>query len=273
MKTQFRAFLRLLNKVPILRDKLAWASAGYLEIFTNLNCDHQTNGESWLLNLLAKRGRLSTCLDVGANHGDWTAIVLASNPEAKVHCFEVSPITYSKLAERYTGESRVALNSFGLSNTSGAIDIHHCFESDGLTSIIKVVCSENTKIIKGELARGDDYCARSGITKIDFLKIDVEGAENLVLEGFGEMLRPENISVIQFEYGMANIESRFLLKDFYAMLGSRKYRIGKLFPSHVRFREYRYEDEDFRGLNFIAASEEAAEAIECSSTQSRKQGH
>ena len=37
--------------------------------------------------------------------------------------------------------------------------------------------------------RGDEFLAREGIGRVDFLKLDVEGAEHLVLQGLEEYLQ------------------------------------------------------------------------------------
>lgn len=91
----------------------------------------------------------------------------------------------------------------------------------------------------------------NGIERIDLLKIDVEDAEHLVLEGFGEALGTK-IDAIQFEYGRVNIITHFLLRDFYQILEARNYLVGKLFSNHVDFRSYDLTDEDFVGPNYVA---------------------
>jgi hypothetical protein len=100
--------------------------------------------------------------------------------------------------------------------------------------------------------RGDEYAKDQGIERIDLLKIDVEGAEHLVLEGLDALLASGNIDVIQFEYGMVNIITHFLLRDFYQFFESQGYLVSKLFPDHVDFRNYELEDEKFRGPNYVA---------------------
>ena len=69
--------------------------------------------------------------------------------------------------------------------------------------------------IKEMVIRGDDYCEKHEIDSINFLKIDTEGSEHLVLQGFDRMLTGKKIDVIQFEYGNINIESKFLLYDYH----------------------------------------------------------
>ena len=79
-----------------------------------------------------------------------------------------------------------------------------------------------------------------------------------MLRGFGDLLSPGRVPVVQFEYGMINIVTKFLLRDFYTHFEDRGYRVGKLFPGYVRFRPYRFQDEDFLGPNYVAASPDVA---------------
>ena len=87
-------------------------------------------------------------------------------------------------------------------------------------------------------------------------KIDVEGGEHLVLKGFDDY---DNITVIQFEYGLHNIYSRFLLRDFYELLSD--FEIGKLYPNGVDFRPYHASDEDFLGPNYVAVNRRASDLL------------
>jgi len=100
------------------------------------------------------------------------------------------------------------------------------------------------------------------VERIDILKIDVEGAENLVLEGFGAAISGGQIEVVQFEYGRVNIITHFLLRDFYEFFESRGYVIGKLFPDHVDFRVYALEDEDFLGPNHFAVRKARSDIVD-----------
>ncbi len=99
----------------------------------------------------------------------------------------------------------------------------------------------------------DAFCRERRIEAIDFLKIDVEGAEHRVLEGARELLEAQKIDCIQFEYGAFSIETRFLLKDYFALL-SGQYFIGKIFPNHIAFTDYDWMAEDFRFSNYLCVS-------------------
>jgi hypothetical protein len=75
------------------------------------------------------------------------------------------------------------------------------------------------------------------------------------------MLEEGRIATLQFEYGMANIYSRFLLRDFYTLLEARGFTIGKLYPGGIRFAPYHPESEDFRGPNFVAVRQDKPELV------------
>jgi hypothetical protein len=100
--------------------------------------------------------------------------------------------------------------------------------------------------------RGDEFFAQEGIAEVDFLKLDVEGAEHLVLQGLGDRLREQRVRFVQFEYGRVNILTHFLLRDFYELFATYGYVVGKIYPDYVDFRDYDLSDEDFLGPNYLA---------------------
>ena len=97
------------------------------------------------------------------------------------------------------------------------------------------------------------------INEISLLKIDTEGYENKVLNGFNKFFK--NINVIQFEYGLANLSSRYFLFDYFNDYSSF-YKIGKLYPSGVKFFEkYDLELENFIGPNFVMVRKDREDII------------
>jgi FkbM family methyltransferase len=250
-----------ISKNKKIQTKILEFCKNYIKKYDKIDYNQNTNGEKFIVKKLSTHGHLSLCFDVGANKGDWAAMVLEENPSAIIHCFEISPLTFTRLKERHSSNKQIILNNLGLSNQSGDGILQQCLDDDGWSSIVEVVNSKNTEILPVKVYRGGDYLKNNKITKIDFLKIDVEGAENLVLDGLDEFLNPKFIPIIQFEYGRVNIASKFLLSDFYKLFKEKGYKIGKLTPQGVLFKEYAYEDEDFMGPNFIAASHELVDYI------------
>ncbi len=94
--------------------------------------------------------------------------------------------------------------------------------------------------------------ARTGLDRVDVLKMDVEGAELSVLRGFSSAFENRAIDIVQFEYGPLNLITRHFLQDFYSFLNERGFALGKLYPDGVGFASYSYEHEDFVGPNYVA---------------------
>ncbi|MCU4179037.1 FkbM family methyltransferase [Bosea sp. BH3] len=235
----------------------------YKKTYNNLNYDMETNGEFHVLDKLKKVG-VKTIFDVGANKGDYTRACLSRFSDATIHAFEIAPPTYQKLKKNVSSE-RVVLNEFGLSNAAGAFDLDYNRDDDGSSSLL-----ESSKLHGGNWAKisvnvrtGDSYCEEKGIGSIDLIKVDVEGVEHLVFDGFSKQFEREGISAVQFEFGMINIYSKFLLKDFYDLFSSHGFVLGPIMPRGVNFREYNTKDEDFQGPpNFFAVHRSKPEIIE-----------
>jgi FkbM family methyltransferase len=229
------------------------------DAYENVGAELTEHGELELIRRLVPFG-LKTVFDVGANVGDWSTAALERWPSASVHAFEVAPQTFGLLStalrDRHL-QDRVVLNPCGLAEHSGRQSMYYFPDRSDLT------CDrprhEHRSIpFDAEMMTGDRYVQRSKIDRIDFLKIDVEGGEHLVLKGFAETLRDERIRCIQFEYGAFSIDTRVLLRDYYDLLKSR-YWIGKLFPTGVEFHDYRWTDEDFRFANYLCVSRRSPE--------------
>lgn len=237
----------------------------FLDRYHNLSYDIDRNGERFVLERLAALGVLAEApvFDVGANVGGWTLAVKALAPQATVHSFEIVPATFAALRERTAGLPGVVINDFGLGDREDSVVVRHFPAKPGLSSTVVGSGGGRTDFVEvaARIRRGDDYLAESGIAAVSLLKIDVEGAEPDVLAGFAGALAAGKVSAIQFEYGKVNISRRFLLKDFFGLLGGYGYRVGKIFPTYVEFRDYRLEDEDFRGPNFLAVRKEREDIL------------
>ncbi|HLP77151.1 MAG TPA: FkbM family methyltransferase [Candidatus Paceibacterota bacterium] len=238
--------------------------------YENRSFDMQSNGEEWCVKKIATL-KPRCIFDVGANVGDWVELCKAEAPDATIHAFEIAPDTFKKLKQRVGESSKLHLNPFGLSDREAEIELYFPEASDyrataykeNLTAAFEAP-GESTpavRTVKAQVLPGDDYARKNGIQEIDFLKIDVEGMEKSVLSGFKDMFSRRQIRAVQFEYNTTNIVSGFLLRDAYELLGEFGYRVGKLYPNYVDFRDYHYRHEDFGGPNMIAVRSDDRELL------------
>jgi FkbM family methyltransferase len=250
------------NGGPISRILYSMASL-YTRTYNNLNYDMSTNGEHYVLDCLSRQG-IKTVFDVGANKGEYTTACLSRFPDAKIHAFEIVPATFQKLLTN-TVSPRVQLNNFGLSNSQGTFEINYNPDDDGSSSLIEGsnIHAGSWEKVRVNVVTGDHYCFEKDITSIDLLKVDVEGAENLVFEGFSKTFEQRHISSVQFEFGMVNIYSKFLLKDFWDLFTRYDFVLGPIMPRGVDFKEYNTRDENFQGPpNFFAVHKSKPKLID-----------
>ena len=239
---------------PVLRT-LAKLSRQYLKWFGNASYKPEKNGERWLLEVL--RGEtIRTVVDVGANVGKWSLLAAERFPQATLLALEIVPATAEELRARTSGRDRIRPFNLGLADHTGTVTIRYNPAVSAHATLTAYPHSWEGQRIECRVMRGDDFLAREGIREVDFLKIDVEGVEHLVLRGFEGLLRERRVRFVQFEYGRVNVLTRFLLKDFYELFAGYGYVVGKIYPDHVEIRDYDLGDEDFLGPNYLACRAE-----------------
>jgi FkbM family methyltransferase len=214
--------------------------------------DMNTNGELRLMHAVLPSARV--VFDVGANIGDWTAAALRINPQAQYHCFEPSRATFAGLQER-NFPANVTLNNRALGAAQEQKTLHIFAERLGANSLYdrKGTDAATQRLETIDVDTLDDYCRRTGIDRIDMVKIDTEGHELAVLQGALEMLRAGRIETIQFEYGGTYIDARIWLKDVWTLVtgANPEYQFYKLHATGPRRVErYRQTLETFRYSNW-----------------------
>jgi FkbM family methyltransferase len=250
------------NTHNIIFKTLARVGRGLNRLYENRNHDIYSNGELTILRKLA-RFSPSVIIDGGANIGSYSLLVNELIPNTQIYAFEPVNSTFEKLKGNTSHINNIVSINKGLykNNCSKEINI---FTSDVHASIIEIQGWEyyDLKVKQTiELIKGDDFLKKNNIEIVDFLKLDVEGAEYDAILGFEEHIDNGSIKMIQFEYGYINISTKIMLLDYYKYFESKGYLVGKIFPKTVEFRKYKFMYEDFLGPNFIAVKKTETELI------------
>ena len=233
------------------------AAAFFESAWRNEGADFASNGEHAVLQRLTPAD-FSLAIDVGANVGDWARGALQCWPNCRMHAFEVAPRTHEALVAAFLSSpvrGRIEFHALGLSDLPGDQTMYYFPDHDKLTCDTPRHEGLPAVPFEAHLTTLDAFCGKRGIEAIDFLKIDVEGAEHRVLKGARGLLEADRIACIQFEYGAFSIQTRFLLKDYFELLSDR-FVIGKIFPDHVAFGGYDWTTEDFRFSNYVCVLKE-----------------
>lgn len=235
-----------------------------VDLYNNDNeFDIGRNGELFLARRVLPHCRVA--FDIGANVGDWTALALTVNPSIEIHAFEPSRTTASRFASRRFPPN-VHVNQVGLGEQKETRELFVYADGSGANSLYRRTGtpSEQRTTEAVSVRTIDQYRQESGIERVDFVKIDVEGHELSVLRGARQSLAAGALGVVQFEYGGCYIDARTLLKDIWELVaGAAGYSFYKLYPQGPRLvPAYRQTFETFQYSNWAFVHRDWKKTIE-----------
>ena len=173
--------------------------------------------EQLLVSKLVKTGMLA--FDIGANIGDYSILLSKLvGKSGKVYSFEPTINTFNQLQERiinfncnnvtplqkavYSDNIQIDFNEFSKEFSAwNSIGKPHMLDPQGSGKYVPIIKTETVEAITL-----DSFCYNNHIQHIDYLKIDVEGAESDVLKGATGLLKNQSIYFIQFEISQKMLE-------------------------------------------------------------------
>jgi FkbM family methyltransferase len=142
--------------------------------------------------------RESNCIDIGCNQGDILRAILAVAPQGRHYAFEPIPELAAALKSDFPS---VNVMQLALSDTAGEVPFQRVVSNSSYSGLLRRHYDnpdEEVQEIRVSAARLDDVLPPQ--LPIDFIKIDVEGAELQVFRGALRTLR-EHRPLVIFEHG------------------------------------------------------------------------
>ncbi|WP_287524163.1 FkbM family methyltransferase, partial [Okeania sp. SIO2C2] len=191
--------------------------------------------EQMLVQKTVKEGM--TVFDIGANIGDYS--ILFSHlvgATGKVYSFEPTSSTFKKLLARlkecqctnilafqkaiFSENKLLEFNEFPDEYSSwNSIGKPKMEDPKNPTQYVPIVKSERVEAITL-----DNFCQEYKVKRIDYLKVDVEGAESYVFQGAANLLKGGSINLIQFEISQKMLEGiNSRAKDTFNILAENGY--------------------------------------------------
>ncbi|MFA6086649.1 FkbM family methyltransferase [Mucilaginibacter sp.] len=144
-----------------------------------------------------------TVFDIGGNLGWYTNHIAPLLTEGEIYAFEPIPETFEKLVKnvQLNGFDNITLENFAFSDKQDKIKFFYSPAMPGASSSQNITGGNNMQELECITNTVDNYVADNKISKLDFIKCDVEGAEFMVFKGakntiqkyhpivFSEMLR------------------------------------------------------------------------------------
>jgi FkbM family methyltransferase len=175
-------------------------------------------GAERLMRRVLREGMIA--VDAGAHAGRYShAMSMLVGPTGRVLTIEPSPGSVRRLRQRVRAQrlDNVVIEPLAVSDAAGTATLNEY--GDGLSSWSTLgnpahrrqAHDPSTAIpvqqaVEVPLARLDDLCEWHGIERVDYLKLDVEGAEPAAARGLERMLARGTVRFLQFEISGLTID-------------------------------------------------------------------
>lgn len=177
-------------------------------------------------------------LDIGAHAGQFAKLLARLAPAGRIHAFEPGAYAGAILARAlaWNGIRNAQIVPLGLSDAPGAAELAVPLKRSGSLGFgLSHLGTEGRPASRQtvELVRLDDWVAMVGLTRLDLVKIDVEGWELRALRGGAATLaryRPAILAEVVAGHLARAGDTPQALFDFLAGIG---YRAARLDGSHV----------------------------------------
>lgn len=177
-----------------------------------------------------------TFVDIGGNQGEFTLLAAKKLTNGKVLTFEPVSDYFQRLKNnvQLNRFNNVTLFQLGLSNQKGelpiytslATDIHRGSVHDGLSSLYKT----DERGVLQQVIKLDVFDDLVDLNRLDFIKIDVEGAELFALKGAEKHIRkflPDIlIEISETTYSAAGYSTKEML-NYLQSFGYEPYKIKR----------------------------------------------
>jgi FkbM family methyltransferase len=201
-------------------------------------------------------------IDAGANIGSWTAEFrkLARDP-GRIYAFEPQPQAAAMI--RALNIAGCEVLQMALGSEEGILPFYAAGPADTMGSLFDrhdtYATNRRQERLDVKVIRLDDFVAVNSITRIDFMKMDLEGAELEALSGALQCLETGLLRAISFEFGISDVNARVFFRDYFDLLSKYRYSIFRLTPGGrlIRVEEYTEDLEVFaRTTTYFARKNE-----------------
>jgi FkbM family methyltransferase len=164
-----------------------------MELFTH---------ESRTLRTLADKGyEPEVIYDIGASNGVWSDTIALTLPKAQYHLFEplaeAVPFYQRDLQARLARRPAFHLHAVALSDHSGTAEMFATHDGFGSSMLDRGTIPEVKEQVRVPLYTLDEFVQKNRLPQPDVMKLDVQGAERLILRGGHKTVQNANVLFLE----------------------------------------------------------------------------
>ena len=224
----------------------------------------KATGEENFIDMIS--GEIRVCLDIGANIGNYSKLLI-NKTNAKIYAYEPLEKSFDELKkikekhkDRFFIEKLALGNEDGIKKISSANDKSEKASFEKNLDKLSFIDKDNLKEFDVSIKKLDSLNFFNSYSKVDFLKIDVEGYEYEVLLGGKKFIEFNSPKFIQIEINWHQLFKKINLYEFSKLL--KDYDIFKILPhgkNLVFIDPSRPENNIFHLSNFVFIRKDISE--------------
>lgn len=170
-----------------------------------------------------------TLFDVGANVGSSTTVFRTEFPCAQIFAFEPIRASFDELTRLVGNDKRVHCFRYAMGSEPGTANMS-ATSTHPTNRIVTDGSATHANLEPVEIRTGDQFCDEHNVCRINFLKIDAEGFDLHVCQGFSRMLREQRVDLVEVEAGMNPGNTMHVpFEDFMRFLAAHNYFLFKIY--------------------------------------------
>ena len=238
-------------------------------IYNNMNLEKYKEKFEKLQNIIGKDAQV--ILEIGGHYGEDTLRFYKYFPNSKIYTFEPDPRNIEIIKKTCSNIDSIKLIERAVSNVSDKeLEFYQVYNKkmeDNLQEKYKYIGNKTYKNLKlsGSGASSlkntnrtdlnihnkiivksiklDNWCKKEDMDVIDFIWIDVQGAEKEVIEGAKNIL--PNVKYIQLEYGETSYEGGLSKKQTYDMMINNNFKLIMDYNPNSQTGDYLFKNPKF----------------------------
>lgn len=144
------------------------------------------------------------CLDVGANFG-WYSTLLSNLGAKKVFAFEPVPPIFADLQRNYQlcgSAENLSLHNLALGDEEKTIELHIFKDVPDGHASISTMGKSDFQTFRAEMKLLNDFLKKEKVGDVNFMKVDIEGAEMMFLKGATDLFKQKVPPLIVMEMAL-----------------------------------------------------------------------
>jgi FkbM family methyltransferase len=210
---------------------------------------------SGVLSELIKPGDI--CLDIGANIGWYTTLFqkLVGN-DGEVHAFEPVPPIFEHLKRNVRlneAPANVQLNKLALGDVEKNVSLHIFPNLPNGHASISNFDRGDCEVFPSRMVTLDYYLSKNRIENVNLVKIDIEGAELMMLMGASKLFHQNQLPIFEIEMALETTRGfGYLPNDLIEFIGNQaEYLFFEIDEKYSKVRQIKgFEPQDI-GANVL----------------------